>query len=71
MHGTTLNAGDVVQCMLGAANRDPTYFAEPDRYDIYRPNAGDHLSFGSGRHYCLGAALARAEVSVAVNALLD
>jgi len=71
MHGTTLNAGDVVQCMLGAANRDPAYFAEPDRYDIYRPNAGDHLSFGSGRHYCLGAALARAEVSVAVNALLD
>jgi cytochrome P450 len=71
MHGTTINAGDVVQCMLGAANRDPTYFAEPDRYDISRPNAGDHLSFGSGRHYCLGAALARAEVSVAVNALID
>jgi cytochrome P450 len=71
LHGTMLDAGDMVQCMLGAANRDPAYFAEPDRYDIYRSNAGDHVSFGSGRHYCLGAALARAEVSVAVNALLD
>jgi cytochrome P450 len=71
MHGIALEAGDAVQCMIGAANRDPAYFADPDRYDIARSNADDHLSFGAGRHFCLGAALARAEVGVALDALLD
>lgn len=71
MHDVTLEAGDAVQCMLGAANRDPAYFVDPDRYDIHRSNADDHLSFGAGRHFCFGAALARAEVAVVVEALLD
>jgi cytochrome P450 len=70
LRGVELDAGDVVQCMLGAANRDPAHFPNPDRYDITRANAGDHLSFGSGKHFCLGAALARAEVQVTLEILL-
>jgi cytochrome P450 len=71
LHGTTLPAGSTVQCMLGAANRDPAHFPDPDRYDITRANAADHLSFGAGKHFCLGAALARAEVQVAATRLLQ
>jgi cytochrome P450 len=69
--GVALAAGDIVQCMLGAANRDPEYFEEPDRFNLRRRNAADHLSFGSGKHFCLGASLARAEVRVVLETLLD
>jgi cytochrome P450 len=71
LSGVALSPGDIVQCMLGAANRDPAYFEEPDRFDLRRRNAADHLSFGSGKHFCLGAALARAEVRVVLDTLLD
>jgi cytochrome P450 len=71
LHGTALPAGSTIQCMLGAANRDPAHFPDPDRYDMTRTNAGDHISFGAGKHFCLGAALARAEVQVAVTRLLQ
>lgn len=68
---TRIAADEIVQCMIGGANRDPEYFQDPDTFDIARPNATDHLSFGFGRHYCLGAALARLEARLAIRALLD
>lgn len=61
IRGVRIPANETVQCMLGAANRDPAHFEDPDRFDPDRPNARDHLSFGAGRHFCLGAALARIE----------
>jgi cytochrome P450 len=57
--------------MIGGANRDPEHFEDPDRFDVGRPNAGDHVSCGVGRHYCLGAALARVEARVATRRLFS
>jgi cytochrome P450 len=71
VRGVSIGAGDIVQCMIGAANRDPAHFIEPDRFDITRTNASDHVSFGFGRHYCLGAALARLEMRLAIRSLLE
>lgn len=62
--GTPVKRGDVVVVYLAAANRDPSVFEDPHRFDIERPNAGKHLAFSTGRHFCLGAALARAEGEV-------
>jgi len=56
--------------MLGAANRDPDQFPEPDTFDVARtPNR--HLSFGLGPHFCLGSPLARLEAEIAFTALLN
>jgi len=62
-------AGDQVVVMLAAANRDPRRFADPDVFRPGRPDAGP-LSFGAGAHFCLGAALARLEGTVAFGKLL-
>ena len=59
--GARISAGDVVDCMVGGANRDPAHFDDPDRYDTARANATDHVTFGYGRHLCLGLHLARLE----------
>ena len=56
--------GANVLLVLGSANRDEGVFPDPDRIDVRRENAGDHLAFGHGIHYCLGAALARLEARV-------
>jgi cytochrome P450 len=66
-----IGKGDPVTVSLAGANRDPSVFAEPDRYDIRRPNSARHLAFARGPHFCLGAHLARMEATEAVAALLD
>jgi cytochrome P450 len=67
--GVRIEAGERVSAGIGAANRDPAAFPDPDRFDVARePNR--HLAFGVGIHYCLGAALARLEARVAWTALL-
>ena len=67
--GIDLPAGTTVLIMLGGANRDPAVFADPDRFDVGRANAGDHLAFSLGAHFCLGAQLARLEARVALREL--
>ncbi len=68
VHGTTVGEGQKIAALLGAANRDPAVFAEPDRFDVGRsPNP--HLAFGAGIHFCLGAPLARVEVQAVLGAL--
>jgi cytochrome P450 len=68
LEGTVIPRGARILVLLGAANRDPARFAEPDTLDVERPDAG-HVSFGHGPHFCLGNALARLEADVALRAL--
>ena len=62
--------GSTVMTILGAANHDPTMFDEPHALRLDRPNAGRHLAFASGIHYCLGASLAKLEATVAITAVI-
>jgi Cytochrome P450 len=63
--GARIRAGDLVIVCLSAANRDPEVFTDPDRYDIRRDNAADHLAFAVGPHYCLGVHLATLQTTLA------
>jgi cytochrome P450 len=67
--GTRIPRGAVVAALLGSANRDERAFPEPDRFDVARDTRG-HVAFGFGPHFCLGAALARLEARVALEALV-
>ena len=68
--GASIRAGDQVTVSITGANRDPAVFGEPDVFDVRRPNAGRHLAFAHGPHFCLGAHLARLEAQVAIDILL-
>ncbi len=68
--GVEIPAGTVVMGSVGAANRDPRVFEDPDRFDPKRPNAKRNIAFGHGEHFCPGASLARAEARVSFERLL-
>lgn len=71
MHDRVIRAGDRVVLLVGSANRDPRVFSEPDRYDLERSEPLPQIaSFGFGRHFCLGASLARLEARVALEELV-
>jgi pulcherriminic acid synthase len=80
LSGGTVPAGSTVICAVGAANRDPRRFANPDSFDVFRDDlpvetaftaAAQHVSFSLGRHFCVGAMLGKTEVEVAADQLLD
>lgn len=68
--GAVLEQGDILGVLLGAANRDDRRFAAAERFDPDR-DAGAHLTFGAGNHFCLGAGLARMEARIALSALAN
>src|SRR5437764_12627618 len=69
--GHPVSEGELVIVYVAAANRDPAVFADPNAFDIERANAGKHLSFSGGRHFCLGAALARQEGEVGLRRFFE
>lgn len=69
--GVRLKKGDTLQCMLGASNRDPSYFDNPNQFDVHRKNARDHLAFANGKHFCIGAGLARMEAIISLQVLME
>jgi cytochrome P450 len=69
--GVPIRRESLVMVLLGGVNRDPAVFTDPNRFDVTRSNAGKHVAFSSGIHYCLGAALAKMEGEVALRALYE
>jgi len=65
LHGQRLRAGDRLLLLVGAANRDERVFPDPDRFDLLR-DTSQHLAFGKGTHFCMGASLARLETRIAL-----
>ncbi len=68
--GERISKGDYIHFLIGAANRDPARFRNPNIFDIFRPDKG-HVSFGHGIHFCIGAPLARLESRIALRQLID
>ncbi|GEL22653.1 cytochrome P450 [Pseudonocardia sulfidoxydans NBRC 16205] len=80
LSGGTVEAGRTVTCLIGAANRDPEQYTDPDTFDIHRPDldlsraytaGANHTAFALGRHFCVGALLARTELEIGIAQLLD
>ena len=69
--GLCFEEGDVINCMLGAANRDSDVFTNPDEFNIDRKNVRQHLGFAVGPHHCLGSHLARLEAEIALSRMFD
>ena len=70
LHNQPIRQGDSVELVPGSANRDPAHFEDAHVFDIHRDSV-DHLSFGKGIHFCVGARLARDEAGIALNAIFD
>jgi cytochrome P450 len=64
--GVGISAGDFVMVSVAGANRDPSFFPDPDRFDVTRPNVRSHLTFAQGPHHCVGLHLARVETRAAL-----
>jgi cytochrome P450 len=71
LRDVAIPSGATVLLNLGAANHDPDEWPEPDEFDIHRKNPDRHLTFGFGKHHCLGVHLARMELDVMLNTVLD
>jgi cytochrome P450 len=69
--GQPVPRGQKLALLFGSANRDPRVFPEPDRFDIARENAAEHIGFGGGIHVCIGAPLARIELEASLRALVE
>ena len=69
--GIDFEPGDIVNCMIAAANHDPAAFERPNQFDIDRPGLSRHLGFAMGSHHCLGLHLAKTEARIAIKAVLD
>lgn len=69
--GVQIREGQWVAFFMAAANRDPSVFPEPDRFQMHRPNIGKHVTFGHGIHHCLGSAVARMEAEKMLDVILD
>jgi cytochrome P450 len=71
VRGVPVRTGAFISTMIGGANRDPAVFENPHTFDVRRANAREHLSFSSGAHYCIGAALARLEGEIGLRRLFE
>lgn len=69
--GTPIPRGQKIAMLFGSANHDPRAFSDPERFDIGREDASQHVGFGGGIHFCIGAPLARVELSAALSALRE
>jgi cytochrome P450 len=69
--GVPIPRGEKIAMLFGAANRDPRTFPDPSRFDVGRPNAGEHIGFGGGIHVCIGAPLARIELEASLRTLAE